>query len=208
MGWSFRKSIRLGKGVRINLSRRGIGWSIGSKLLRFGVSGGRSRVSSGVGPFRYQKTLSNEPSGGGGCGCLSLVVIVLAVGVVIGAMQSGSRSSRSETKTNAPRSTPGPLLTPQPTTNRQIAPPASITNTAPTIPQPAVSVRPLPTGPAAEAAKQRAIARYPQLAVAGSALNRAFVERVQRYQRERPSVFDDPEWPTTIARECVVPSNP
>ena len=106
MGWSFRKSIRLGKGLRINLSRRGIGWSIGSKLLRFGVSGGRSRVSSGVGPFRYQKTLPNEPAGGG-CGCLSLIVVVLAVGVVVGALQSGSRSSRSETKANAPRSTPG-----------------------------------------------------------------------------------------------------
>lgn len=205
MGWSFRKSIRLGKGVRINLSRRGIGWSIGSKLLRFGVSGGRSRVSSGVGPFRYQKTLPNE-STGGGCGCLSLIVVVLAVAVVVGALQSGSRSSRSETKTNAPRSTPGPP--PQPTTNRQSVPPSATANTAPTIPTPAVSVRPLPTGSAAEAAKQRAIARYPQLAVAGSALNRAFVERVHHYQREQPAAFDDPEWPTAIARECAVQSNP
>lgn len=202
MGWSFRKSIRLGKGVRINLSRRGIGWSIGSKLLRFGVSGGRSRVSSGVGPFRYQKTLPNEPAGGG-CGCLSLVVVVLAVGVVVGALQSGLRSSRSETKNNAPRSTPGPLPTPLATMNRQGAPPASITNTAPTIPTPAVALRPLPSGPTADAAKQRAIGRYPQLAVAGSALNRAFVERVHRYQRERPGIFDDPDWPTTIARECA-----
>ncbi len=29
MGFRFRKSIGLGKGVRINLSRRGVGWSVG-----------------------------------------------------------------------------------------------------------------------------------------------------------------------------------
>jgi hypothetical protein len=63
--------------------------------------------------------------------------------------------------------------------------------------------RPLPTGHAVDAAKWRAVARYPRLGIAGSPLNRAFVERVRRYQSEKPQIFDDPEWPTAIARECA-----
>lgn len=84
-----------------------------------------------------------------------------------------------------------PLFTPSPTPLPKSEIPRHLTNP-----------RSLPTGYAADAAKSRAIARYPQLAVAGSPLNSAFVARVRRYQVEKPQVFDDPEWPTQIAREC------
>jgi hypothetical protein len=63
--------------------------------------------------------------------------------------------------------------------------------------------RPLPTDASAIAAQRRAMTAFPQLAVKNSALNRAFVARVRRYQTEKPAVFDDPDWPTQIAAECV-----
>lgn len=37
MSWRFRRSIGLGKGVRINLSKSGLGLSVGGKVLRGGV---------------------------------------------------------------------------------------------------------------------------------------------------------------------------
>ncbi|MEI6399129.1 MAG: hypothetical protein WCO71_10185 [Pseudomonadota bacterium] len=64
------------------------------------------------------------------------------------------------------------------------------------------SPRSVPTGPVALAAQQRAIAKFPQLAVIGSPINRAFLESMHRYQTEKPHIFDDPEWPTIIATDA------
>ncbi|HAA81123.1 MAG: TPR repeat-containing protein, partial [Caldanaerobacter subterraneus] len=36
MGWRFRRSISLGKGVRINVSKSGIGFSVGKRGARIG----------------------------------------------------------------------------------------------------------------------------------------------------------------------------
>ncbi|MEO6754358.1 MAG: DUF4236 domain-containing protein [Chthoniobacteraceae bacterium] len=209
MGWSFRKSIRLGKGLRLNLSKRGLGWSFGSKALRFGFGGGRTRVSSGFGPFRYHKTLNpgSAPSGGRGCGCLTLVVAVFVVGGIASLFRDhtpqmprtekkpgGSPLPRAASSDSSARSVT--VLKDSATGTSRVSPPAPIPN-GPTTP------RPLPTGHAADAAKWRAVALYPRLGVVDSPLNRSFVERVRRYQSEKPRIFDDPEWPTVIARECV-----
>ncbi|NLG87185.1 MAG: DUF4236 domain-containing protein [Firmicutes bacterium] len=37
MGWRFRRSIKIGKGTRINISKSGVGMSVGGKVLRAGV---------------------------------------------------------------------------------------------------------------------------------------------------------------------------
>ncbi len=37
MGWYFRRSLNLGP-LRLNLSRRGVGWSVGGRGLRVGES--------------------------------------------------------------------------------------------------------------------------------------------------------------------------
>ncbi|MGI6286605.1 tetratricopeptide repeat protein [Neomoorella humiferrea] len=37
MGWRFRKSVRIAKGVRLNLSKRGVGVSVGGKGFRVGI---------------------------------------------------------------------------------------------------------------------------------------------------------------------------
>jgi len=71
MGWRMRKSIRLGKGVRLNVSKRGLGISGGVKGLRVGV-GSRGAYSSvgipGTGLYRVDylgrknKSAARQPS--------------------------------------------------------------------------------------------------------------------------------------------------
>lgn len=65
------------------------------------------------------------------------------------------------------------------------------------------------SGKDVEAAKQRAISLYPDIGRAGTPMNQEFVRRYQRYLAERPEYFDQPEWPTILARECAaaVPQN-
>jgi Protein of unknown function (DUF4236) len=59
MGWSFRKSFSLMPGVRINLSRSGPRISAGVRGARVSVgTDGKARLYGGVGPLRYQKTVT------------------------------------------------------------------------------------------------------------------------------------------------------
>lgn len=65
MGWTLRKSFKLAGPMRMNLSSRGIGWSVGVRGLRVGVSGsGRTYLRGGRGIVRYERTLSSAPRRG------------------------------------------------------------------------------------------------------------------------------------------------
>lgn len=73
MGWGFRKSFRLGKGIRINLSRSGVGVSVGVRGFRIGIGprGPYSSVSAGgfiyrTGLGRSRRTSSESSAGGSG----------------------------------------------------------------------------------------------------------------------------------------------
>ena len=58
MGWSFRESIKVLPGIRLNFSRRGIGASIGPRGLHLGFGGGRApRITGGIGPLHYYQSL-------------------------------------------------------------------------------------------------------------------------------------------------------
>ncbi|MEI9893689.1 MAG: hypothetical protein WDN28_07255 [Chthoniobacter sp.] len=61
---------------------------------------------------------------------------------------------------------------------------------------------------AVEAAQHEALRRFPQLGIAGSHLNKEFLARYTKYERERPAFFHDPSWPLTLAEESfkAVPS--
>lgn len=48
MSFRFRKSVRIAKGVRVNFSKRGIGMSVGTKGLRFGVGPSGKRVTTSI----------------------------------------------------------------------------------------------------------------------------------------------------------------
>ena len=57
MGWSFRKSLRLLPGIRINLSKSGPRLSLGVPGARASINmQGKARIYGGKGPLRYQKT--------------------------------------------------------------------------------------------------------------------------------------------------------
>ena len=56
---------------------------------------------------------------------------------------------------------------------------------------------------AVEASKRRAIRRYPELAVAGSEFNRAFVAGYNRLTTEHSSSLLLVTWPETLADECA-----
>ena len=57
MGWSFRKSLRLLPGIRINLSKSGPRLSVGVPGARASINmQGNVRIYGGKGPIRYQKT--------------------------------------------------------------------------------------------------------------------------------------------------------
>ncbi len=53
-----------------------------------------------------------------------------------------------------------------------------------------------------QAAQRKAIELYPDLAVAGSPLNKEFVERVKTYRFEKKEFFAEPDWPVRLAKEC------
>ncbi len=80
MGWSFRRSVNLGP-LRINLSRSGVGYSVGGRGFRTGVRAGGRRYSTlsipGTG-IRYQ-TGGGRSTSSRSSGCL--VMIVAGAGV-------------------------------------------------------------------------------------------------------------------------------
>lgn len=90
MGFRFRKSISLGKGVRLNIGKKSVGVSAGKKGFRVSAnSKGQSRVSAGIpGTGLYWTESLNKlfkgkskkpPHTGGGCLVILLVVFLLLV---------------------------------------------------------------------------------------------------------------------------------
>jgi hypothetical protein len=84
MGWQFRKSLNFGP-LRVNLGKRGVGYSFGTKGFRTGVRSNGRRYSSfsipGTG-LRYEQL--HQP-GGRGCSIVLLVIAVASGGVAVGA---------------------------------------------------------------------------------------------------------------------------
>ena len=109
MGWYLRKSFRVAPGVRLNLSKSGLGLSVGTRGARIGVGPRGAYVHAGTGGLYYRKTLAaprsrrrgSRTTGGpppaqeavraypegqleggsaaGALGCLGLVLVLLAV---------------------------------------------------------------------------------------------------------------------------------
>ena len=59
MGWSFRKSVRLLPGIRLNFSKSGPRLSVGMPGARASIDvQGNARIYAGKGPLRFQKSIS------------------------------------------------------------------------------------------------------------------------------------------------------
>jgi hypothetical protein len=76
MGFQFRKSTRIGP-FRVNVSKSGVGWSVGGKGFRTGVSSRGRRYST----FSLPETgLSYTQADGKGC----LVLVLMGLGAAAG----------------------------------------------------------------------------------------------------------------------------
>ena len=60
----------------------------------------------------------------------------------------------------------------------------------------------------AAASQQQALKKHPELAVAGSALNKAFVAEVARRKQTDPAFFRAPDWPMRLADELTAKPAP
>lgn len=99
MAWSLRKSFKVGP-TRINLSSRGIGYSVGVRGLRVGTSSsGRGYVRGGRGMLRYQAALGSSAqslagppaySGPAFGGCRVSMIGGLILGPVLLAIQNNT----------------------------------------------------------------------------------------------------------------------
>lgn len=95
MGLRFRKSISLGKGVRVNISKSGIGMSAGVKGARIGLSSRKGTYVSGGIPgtgiygISYAKgggrSATSASSGDSAKGCLMLLAAVIGLGMLVAA---------------------------------------------------------------------------------------------------------------------------
>jgi hypothetical protein len=80
MGWFFRKSINFGP-LRINVSKSGVGYSVGGKDLRVGVDAKGHRYEEVTVPgtgLHYRS--SKKQARGQASGCLGVVLLVVVLG--------------------------------------------------------------------------------------------------------------------------------
>ena len=81
MGWSYRKSLNLGP-FRINLSKSGVGYSVGGAGFRTGVSSSGRKYHSVSVPGTGLRYYSSKKSSATGC----LVTLALMIGGVLGGL--------------------------------------------------------------------------------------------------------------------------
>jgi Protein of unknown function (DUF4236) len=81
MGWSYRKSVDLGP-FRVNLSKSGIGYSVGAKDFRVGVNAKGRRYESVTVPgtgISYRSSKGKARGEASGSGCFPAVFLLAAV---------------------------------------------------------------------------------------------------------------------------------
>jgi hypothetical protein len=131
-----------------------------------------------------------------GMGCLSYVGIGFIALLVISNLTE--RSQNSTLGKPAEATPPPPRATPTPT-------PASIATPSPIPNKGSVITQQSPTPAALDdaAAQRHAIARFPSLGTANSPLNAEFVRKYRLYRQNRPTYFQNPEWPMQLAEESA-----
>ena len=82
MGWSYRKSVNLGP-FRVNLSKSGVGYSLGGAGFRTGRSARGRRYTSFSIPGTGLRYNAPQAGGGGGTGCLFGLAALLPLFVTL-----------------------------------------------------------------------------------------------------------------------------
>ena len=91
MGFQFQKSINLGGGMRLNISKSGLGVSAGVKGLRVGIGPRGTRVTATIPKtgIRYVKTFSNKKAKNNTLSTY-LMIIVTSIGELLRELLSNS----------------------------------------------------------------------------------------------------------------------
>jgi hypothetical protein len=76
MGWSYRKSVNLGP-FRVNLSKSGVGYSVGGKDFRVGVNSKGRRYEALTVPGTGLHYRSEGKSRGQASGCMGVVLLMV-----------------------------------------------------------------------------------------------------------------------------------
>lgn len=76
MGWSFRKTFKLGP-VNLNLSKSGLGVSTGVKGARISTGPRGTQFSAGKYGVRYTKSLGKKGKAGMGIGLVGIVAAIV-----------------------------------------------------------------------------------------------------------------------------------
>ena len=124
-----------------------------------------------------------------GGGCVAVIFVIFAIWGV---------SNFSALPTAFSNSTSTPTIPPAPVTQ-----PIPSVSTPPSASETPATVVPSPTLSPVEEAKREAVRRYPQLGVAGSELNREFLNRYNIHKHSDPGFFNDPSWPLKTGRRIV-----
>jgi hypothetical protein len=82
MGWSYRKNVNLGP-FRVNISKAGLGYSVGAKDFRVGVNARGRRYESITIPGTGLTYRSSKKASGQGMGC-AVMALLLAALVALG----------------------------------------------------------------------------------------------------------------------------
>ena len=84
MGWSFRKSIKIAPGIRLNLSKSGLGLSGGVRGFRIGTGPRGPYINAGRDGIYYRKQLGSRSAGGAGrSGALGWIVLLVIIGIAV-----------------------------------------------------------------------------------------------------------------------------
>jgi hypothetical protein len=90
MGWSYRKSVKLGP-FHVNLSKSGVGYSVGGRGFRAGVSSRGRRYTSFSIPGTGLRYYSSQKGASTGCAWLLLGMLGGAAGLVATVLVGGFR---------------------------------------------------------------------------------------------------------------------
>lgn len=151
MGMRFRKSVKLGKGTRMNISKSGVGFSIGGKgltLTKKADGGTRATVSApGTGISYVKETGENKKSPGTmWSGILAALVVFAMIGGCSSSSNAPANESSSIAESSSSVSSVEPGSEPEPEKETEISEPETSKDDE----VPAIAPVPTPTPEKAE----------------------------------------------------------
>jgi hypothetical protein len=209
----FRRSIKLLPGVRLNFGKKSASISVGTRGASYTIGTRGSRTTVGIPGTGLSYTSVNsdrrrsQPENTGEkqrSGCLTYGVLGFLVIMAIGALSQGSKN-QSQTRKRQSAEAHGAISSPIEKGEHRTS--SHVPSFSPSIAPSPQSANPNPTPVAVpqynNQAKIKALARYPELGKANSSLNTEFVRRYHLYRENRPSYFQNPEWPMQLAEESA-----